>query len=26
VMGPFLVKKPEGYVATGSHLDDDQVD
>ncbi len=26
VMGPFLVKKPEGYVATGSHLDEDQVD
>lgn len=26
VMGPFLVKKPEGYVATGSHLAEDQVD
>lgn len=26
VMGPFLVKKPEGYVATGSHLEEDQVD
>jgi carbamoyltransferase len=26
VMGPFLVKKPEGYVATGSHLAPDQVD
>jgi carbamoyltransferase len=26
VMGPFLVKKPEGYVATGSHLSPDQVD
>jgi carbamoyltransferase len=26
VMGPFLVKKPEGYVATGSHLRPDQVD
>jgi carbamoyltransferase len=26
VMGPFLVKKPEGYVATGSHLGEDQVD
>jgi carbamoyltransferase len=26
VMGPFLVKKPEGYVATGSHLDEDQID
>jgi carbamoyltransferase len=26
VMGPFLVKKPEGYRATGSHLGADQVD
>ncbi|MCB0209340.1 MAG: hypothetical protein KDJ52_08425 [Anaerolineae bacterium] len=26
VMGPFLVKKPEGYEATGSHLSADQVD
>lgn len=26
VMGPFLVKKPEGYQATGSHLSADQVD
>jgi carbamoyltransferase len=26
VMGPFLVKKPEGYEATGSHLSSDQVD
>ena len=26
VMGPFLVKKPEGYIATGSHLSPDQVD
>ncbi|MBI1878655.1 MAG: hypothetical protein HYR94_10590 [Chloroflexi bacterium] len=26
VMGPFLVKKPEGYQATGSHLNPDQVD
>ncbi len=26
VMGPFLVKKPEGYQATGSHLAPDQVD
>jgi carbamoyltransferase len=26
VMGPFLVKKPEGYRATGSHLSSDQVD
>lgn len=26
VMGPFLVKKPEGYHATGSHLSPDQVD
>jgi carbamoyltransferase len=26
IMGPFLVKKPEGYVATGSHLSPDQVD
>ena len=26
VMGPFLVKKPEGYEATGSHLSEDQVD
>lgn len=26
VMGPFLVKKPEGYQATGSHLRPDQVD
>lgn len=26
VMGPFLVKKPEGYKATGSHLSPDQVD
>jgi carbamoyltransferase len=26
VMGPFLVKKPEGYHATGSHLKPDQVD
>lgn len=26
VMGPFLVKKPEGYVATGSHLSAEQVD
>jgi carbamoyltransferase len=26
VMGPFLVKKPEGYRATGSHLNADQVD
>ena len=26
VMGPFLVKKPEGYEATGSHLSPDQVD
>jgi len=26
VMGPFLVKKPEGYVAKGSHLSPDQVD
>jgi carbamoyltransferase len=26
VMGPFLVKKPEGYRAGGSHLSPDQVD
>ncbi len=26
VMGPFLVKKPEGYIAPGSHLSPDQVD
>jgi carbamoyltransferase len=26
VMGPFLVKKPDGYVAKGSHLSADQVD
>jgi carbamoyltransferase len=26
VMGPFLVTKPEGYEATGSHLNPDQVD
>ena len=26
VMGPFLVKKPEGYQAKGSHLSADQVD
>ncbi|MDH3676641.1 MAG: hypothetical protein OES12_14195 [Anaerolineae bacterium] len=26
VIGPFLVKKPDGYVATGSHLSPDQVD
>ena len=26
VMGQFLVKKPEGYQATGSHLSADQVD
>lgn len=26
VMGPFLVKKPEGYRAGGSHLAPDQVD
>lgn len=26
VMGPFLVKKPEGYRAAGSHLSADQVD
>ncbi|MDX1523640.1 MAG: carbamoyltransferase C-terminal domain-containing protein, partial [Anaerolineae bacterium] len=26
LMGPFLVKKPEGYRATGSHLSADQVD
>jgi carbamoyltransferase len=26
VMGPFLVQKPEGYRATGSHLGPDQVD
>lgn len=26
VMGPFLVNKPDGYVATGSHLSEDQVD
>jgi carbamoyltransferase len=26
VMGPFLVKKPEGYVATGSHLSAEQMD
>ncbi len=26
VMGQFLVKKPEGYQATGSHLSPDQVD
>ncbi|MCB0191842.1 MAG: hypothetical protein KDJ65_07860 [Anaerolineae bacterium] len=26
VMGPFLVKKPDGYEATGSHLSPDQVD
>jgi carbamoyltransferase len=26
VMGPFLIKKPEGYRATGSHLSPDQVD
>jgi carbamoyltransferase len=26
VMGPFLVKKPEGYRASGSHLSADQVD
>jgi carbamoyltransferase len=26
VMGPFLVKKPEGYQAGGSHLSPDQVD
>jgi carbamoyltransferase len=26
VIGPFLVKKPEGYRATGSHLSADQVD
>ena len=26
VIGPFLVSKPEGYVARGSHLSSDQVD
>ncbi len=26
VMGPFLVTKPEGYQAKGSHLSEDQVD
>ncbi len=26
VMGPFLVKKPDDYVAKGSHLSPDQVD
>jgi carbamoyltransferase len=26
VMGPFLVQKPEGFQATGSHLGADQVD
>jgi carbamoyltransferase len=26
VMGPFLIKKPEGYRATGSHLAPEQVD
>lgn len=26
VMGPFLVKKPEEYIAPGSHLSPDQVD
>ena len=26
VMGPFLVKKPEAYIAPGSHLSPDQVD
>ena len=26
VMGPFLVQKPEGYQAPGSHLGPDQVD
>lgn len=26
VMGPFLVKKPEGYQAPGSHLSPDQLD
>ena len=26
VMGPFLVKKPEDYIAPGSHLSPDQVD
>jgi carbamoyltransferase len=26
VMGPFLVKKPDGYQATGSHLSPEQVD
>ena len=26
VMGPFLVKKPDDYEATGSHLSPDQVD
>jgi len=26
VIGPFLVNKPDGYVATGSHLSADQVD
>ncbi len=26
VMGPFLVKKPDDYVATGSHLSPEQVD
>jgi carbamoyltransferase len=26
VMGPFLVSKPDGYQATGSHLAPDQVD
>ena len=26
VIGPFLVHKPDGYVATGSHLSPDQVD
>jgi len=26
VMGPFLVKKPDGYVAKGSHLSAEQVD
>lgn len=26
VMGPFLVQKPEGYEATGSHLSSEQVD
>jgi carbamoyltransferase len=26
VMGQFLVRKPEGYQATGSHLSAEQVD